>query len=60
VAARPRLGDRLDEMRGRIAHLIGVRPGDVNVKASTGNLSGAEGAGRAVAARAVVTLEPLP
>jgi 2-C-methyl-D-erythritol 4-phosphate cytidylyltransferase/2-C-methyl-D-erythritol 2,4-cyclodiphosphate synthase len=60
VAARPRLGDRLDEMRDRIAQLIGVRPGDVNVKASTGNLSGAEGAGRAVAARAVVTLEPLP
>jgi 2-C-methyl-D-erythritol 4-phosphate cytidylyltransferase / 2-C-methyl-D-erythritol 2,4-cyclodiphosphate synthase len=60
VAARPRLGDRLDEMRDRIAQLIGVRPGDVSVKASTGNLSGAEGAGRAVAARAVVTLEPLP
>ena len=60
VAARPRLGDRLDEMRDRIAQLIGVRPGDVNVKASTGNLSGAEGAGRAVAARAVATLEPLP
>jgi 2-C-methyl-D-erythritol 2,4-cyclodiphosphate synthase len=60
VAARPRLGDRLDEMRDRIAQLIGVRPVDVNVKASTGNLSGAEGAGRAVAPGAVVTLEPLP
>lgn len=60
VAARPRLGDRLDDMRDRIAQLIGVRPGEVNVKASTGNLAGAEGVGRAIAARAVATLEPLP
>jgi 2-C-methyl-D-erythritol 4-phosphate cytidylyltransferase/2-C-methyl-D-erythritol 2,4-cyclodiphosphate synthase len=59
VAARPRLGDRLDDMRDRIAQLIGLRPGEVNVKASTGNLAGAEGVGRAIAARAVAMLEPL-
>ncbi|HET7703509.1 MAG TPA: 2-C-methyl-D-erythritol 2,4-cyclodiphosphate synthase [Candidatus Limnocylindrales bacterium] len=57
VAARPRLGDRLDAMRERIAELLLV-PGDrVNVKASTGNLVGMEGAGRGIAARAVATLE---
>ena len=53
VGARPRLGPRLDEVRDRLAGLVDVRPTDVNVKASTGNLTGAEGAGRAISARAV-------
>ena len=57
VAARPRLADRLDEIRGRIARLLGVRSDHVNVKASTGNLFGMEGAGRGISARAVATLE---
>lgn len=57
VAARPRLGDRLDAIRARLAELLGVRDDQVNVKASTGNLAGSEGAGRGIAARAVVTLE---
>ena len=56
VGARPRLGDRLDAIRDRIAELTGLRPSEVNVKASTGNLSGDEGAGRSIAARAVATL----
>ncbi len=57
VAARPRLGDRLDEIRARLAELLGVRVDQVNVKASTGNLAGPEGAGRGIAARAVATVE---
>jgi 2-C-methyl-D-erythritol 4-phosphate cytidylyltransferase / 2-C-methyl-D-erythritol 2,4-cyclodiphosphate synthase len=57
VAARPRLGERLDAMRDRIAEITGLNPHRVNVKASTGNLGGDEGAGRAIAARAVATLE---
>ncbi|MEO8230574.1 MAG: 2-C-methyl-D-erythritol 2,4-cyclodiphosphate synthase [Chloroflexota bacterium] len=57
VAARPRLGDRLDAMRGAIAGLVGLPFDRVNVKASTGNLAGAEGAGRGIAARAVAVVE---
>jgi 2-C-methyl-D-erythritol 4-phosphate cytidylyltransferase / 2-C-methyl-D-erythritol 2,4-cyclodiphosphate synthase len=57
VAARPRLAERLDEIRDRIAELLGVASARVNVKASTGNLFGMEGAGRGISARAVATLE---
>ena len=59
VGARPRLADRLEEMRAAIARLLGIPVEAVNVKASTGNLSGAEGAGRGVAARAVAVVRPL-
>ena len=59
VGARPRLADRLEEMRAAIAQLLGIPVEAVNVKASTGNLSGAEGAGRGVAARAVAVVGPL-
>jgi 2-C-methyl-D-erythritol 2,4-cyclodiphosphate synthase len=57
VAARPRLGPRLDAMRERIAGLLGTEATSVSVKASTGNLDGSEGAGRAISALAVVTIE---
>jgi 2-C-methyl-D-erythritol 4-phosphate cytidylyltransferase/2-C-methyl-D-erythritol 2,4-cyclodiphosphate synthase len=56
VAARPRLVDRLDDMGRRAAELLAVEPSAVNVKASTGNLAGMEGAGRGISAQAVVTL----
>lgn len=59
VAARPRLAGRLDEMRAAIAALLGLPADAVGVKASTGNLSGMEGAGRGIAAHAVATLEPI-
>jgi len=48
TARSPRLADRLPEMAGHIAELLGVPPTAVSVKASTGNLIGDEGAGRAV------------
>ena len=57
VAARPRLGPQLDAMRDSIAGLLGLEAGDVNVKASSGNLDGMEGAGRGISALALVTLE---
>lgn len=57
VGARPRLGMRLDEMRSVIGDLLGVEPVAVNVKASTGNLDGMEGAGRGWAAHAIATVE---
>jgi 2-C-methyl-D-erythritol 4-phosphate cytidylyltransferase / 2-C-methyl-D-erythritol 2,4-cyclodiphosphate synthase len=57
VAARPRLADHLDPMRSTIAGLLGVDPAAINVKASTGNLAGDEGAGRSISAMAVAMLE---
>ena len=58
VGARPRLAGRLDAMAALIAGLLGMAPDRVNVKASTGNLAGFEGAGRGISARAVVVLAP--
>jgi 2-C-methyl-D-erythritol 4-phosphate cytidylyltransferase/2-C-methyl-D-erythritol 2,4-cyclodiphosphate synthase len=56
IGARPRLGDRLAEMRHAIALLLALHPSLVSVKASSGNLSGDEGAGRSMSARAVATI----
>ncbi len=56
-AARPRLGAvRLDAMRVAIAAALGLSERNVQVKASTGNLVGFEGAGRGIAATAVATV----
>ena len=57
VASRPHLGGRLDEMRAAIAALLRLDPARVNVKASTGNLEGWEGAGRGISASAVAVVE---
>lgn len=59
VGSRPRLGDRLEAMREAIARLVGLEAAAVNVKASTGNLDGSEGAGRTISAVALATLAPL-
>jgi len=56
VAARPRLAARLPGMRDAIAGLLAVPADRVNVKASTGNLAGWEGAGRGISARAVAVV----
>lgn len=57
IGARPRLGaERLEAMRAAIAALVGLPEGAVAVKASSGNLSGDEGAGRAIAAQAIALL----
>lgn len=57
VGARPHLGGRrLDEMGRRVCGLLGVGADQVAVTASTGNLSGPEGAGRVVRATALVTV----
>jgi 2-C-methyl-D-erythritol 4-phosphate cytidylyltransferase/2-C-methyl-D-erythritol 2,4-cyclodiphosphate synthase len=56
VAARPRLGPVLGDMAGRIAGLVGTDPTSVNVKASTGNLDGMEGAGRGISAVVIAVL----
>jgi 2-C-methyl-D-erythritol 4-phosphate cytidylyltransferase / 2-C-methyl-D-erythritol 2,4-cyclodiphosphate synthase len=56
VGVRPRLAGHLDAMRGAIAKLLQVDPGVVNVKASSGNLAGDEGAGRSISAVAIASL----
>ncbi len=57
TGARPRLGAHLEAMRRTIAAALAVAPERVNVKASTGNLDGMEGAGRGISALAVAILE---
>ena len=60
VAARPRLGARLEAIRGSIAGLLGILEAGVSVKASTGNLDGSEGAGRTISALVLVSIEAIP
>jgi 2C-methyl-D-erythritol 2,4-cyclodiphosphate synthase len=45
-------------MAAAIAGLVGIPADRVNVKASTGNLAGFEGAGRGISARAVAVVAP--
>ena len=56
VGARPKLAGRLDEMQAAIAGLIGIPMARVSVKASTGNLDGATGAGRVISATATASI----
>ena len=57
IAARPRLGAHLDAMRDAIADSLGLAVEAVNVKASTGNLDGPDGAGRSISALAIASIE---
>jgi len=59
VAARPRLATHLDAMRASIPGALSVNSGQVNVKASTGNLDGMEGAGRGISALAIAVVGPV-
>ena len=56
VLERPKLGDARRTMRERLADAIGVRPDEVNVKASTGEGIGFVGRGEGVAVLAIATL----
>jgi len=58
VAGAPRLAPRQEEIRRRMAAVLGTDR--VNVKAKTGNGLGPEGAGEAISCHAVVELEPGP
>ncbi len=60
IGARPRLAGRLDAMAAAVAEIIGLPADRVNVKASTGNLAGFEGAGRGISARAVAVVAASP
>jgi 2C-methyl-D-erythritol 2,4-cyclodiphosphate synthase len=52
-AGRPRIGRRWRRCAERIAAPLEIDQADVNVKASTGNLSGDVGAGRVILGEAM-------
>jgi 2-C-methyl-D-erythritol 4-phosphate cytidylyltransferase/2-C-methyl-D-erythritol 2,4-cyclodiphosphate synthase len=56
AAKRPKIAPRAAEMRERLAEALGVAPGQVNVKATTGEGMGFVGRGEGIAAHAVVLL----
>jgi len=60
VAARPRLTEHIEPMRDAIAALLRLDRAAVNVKASSGNLDGSDGAGRSISALVVATLVVTP
>ncbi len=60
IAERPRLAARIPEMRVRIAEMLGIEEGCVNVKATTNEGLGAIGRGEGIAAMAVALLEGVP
>ncbi|HYI16875.1 MAG TPA: 2-C-methyl-D-erythritol 2,4-cyclodiphosphate synthase [Thermomicrobiales bacterium] len=57
VGERPKVGPRRQEMRDRLAALLGISPDRVNVKATTNEQLGALGRGEGLAALAVALLE---
>lgn len=56
AARRPKIAPRAAEMRERLAAALGVSPGQVNVKATTGEGMGFVGRGEGIAAHAVALL----
>jgi 2-C-methyl-D-erythritol 2,4-cyclodiphosphate synthase len=57
VMEAPRLGPARERMRARLAEALGLDPGAVNVKATTGEGIGFVGRGEGVAALAIATLD---
>jgi 2-C-methyl-D-erythritol 4-phosphate cytidylyltransferase/2-C-methyl-D-erythritol 2,4-cyclodiphosphate synthase len=56
AARRPKIAPRSDQMRARLAEALGVQPGQVNVKATTGEGMGFVGREEGIAAHAVALL----
>jgi 2-C-methyl-D-erythritol 2,4-cyclodiphosphate synthase len=57
VMERPKLGPHREEIRGRLALVLGLEKKRVNVKATTGEGIGFVGRGEGVAALAIASLE---
>ena len=57
IAQRPKIGPYREEMRLRLAEILGIAPERVNVKATTEEGLGFTGDGSGIAARAVCLLE---
>lgn len=60
VAQAPKMAPHIPAMAARIAQVLGLAVGDVNVKAKTAERMGPVGEGRAIEARAVVLLAREP
>lgn len=60
VAQAPKMAPHIPAMAARIAQVLGLAVGDVNVKAKTAERMGPVGEGRAIEARAVVLLARVP
>jgi 2-C-methyl-D-erythritol 2,4-cyclodiphosphate synthase len=56
VGERPKIADRRDEMRSRLAETVGVAPGLITVRATTTDRLGFAGRGEGLAAQAVALL----
>ena len=57
IGEEPRIADRREEMRRRLAGALGVEPERVNVRATTTDRLGFTGRGEGLAAEAVALLE---
>ncbi len=57
IGERPKIGPHREAMQARIAPLLGLHPGRLNVKATTTEKLGFTGRGEGLAAQAVVLLE---
>jgi 2-C-methyl-D-erythritol 4-phosphate cytidylyltransferase/2-C-methyl-D-erythritol 2,4-cyclodiphosphate synthase len=58
VCEAPRIAPHKPAMRARLAHILGLEPGAVSVKATTTERLGFTGRGEGIAAQAVATLYP--
>jgi 2-C-methyl-D-erythritol 2,4-cyclodiphosphate synthase len=56
IGERPRIADRRDEMRGRLAETLGIKPDRIAVRATTTDRLGFTGRGEGLAAQAVALL----
>ena len=56
VAQAPKMAPHIGTMRARLAEVLGIEPGQINVKAKTAEKMGPVGEGRAIEARAVCLL----
>ncbi len=56
VAQAPKLAPHIESIRARVAEVLGIAAGSVNVKAKTAEKMGPVGEGRSIEARAVVLL----
>ncbi|MGB8340208.1 MAG: 2-C-methyl-D-erythritol 2,4-cyclodiphosphate synthase [Chthoniobacterales bacterium] len=57
IAEAPKIGPHLEAMRNKIAATLGIRVGDVGIKATTNEGLGALGRGEGMAALAVASVE---
>ena len=59
ICEQPKIGPHRDELRARLAELLGVSPAAVNIKGKTAEQLGAIGRSEGIAAQAIALLEPV-